>query len=186
MKKIMLIGSLALMLAACSNSDQSSPNGNSVEDGNLVNENNAVDHGMEDESVGYMLDENGSAVEADVPKKESAAILAAYNEYIEAFNAEDIDRYMKVIAEEPDGFDREEDKKALETAFETYDVSYKTSNETIVEYEEGRAEVFAEIEMVIAETGTSKKTTQSGRQVVVFKMEGAEWKVTSLHAIGNQ
>ena len=186
MKKMLLLGSLALMLVACSDSDTSSTNGNSVEDGNLVNENNALDHGVEDESVGFTLNENGIAVEADVPEEESAAILAAYNEYIDAFNAEDINRYMKVIAQEPDGFDREEDKEALKTTFETYDISYKTSNETIVEYEEGRAEVFAEIEMVIAETGTSKKTTQSGRQVVVFKMEGAEWKVTSLHAIGNQ
>lgn len=186
MKKILLLGSLIFVLAACSDSDETSTNGNSVDDGNLVNENNAVDHGIEDESVGFMLNEDGNVVEADVPEEQSAAILAAYSEYIEAFNAEDIDRYMEVIAQEPDGFDREEDRAALMAAFEKYDTVYKTSNETIVEYEEERAEVFAEIEMTIAETGTSKQTTQSGRQVVVFKLEDAEWKVTDLYAIGNQ
>ncbi|RNF38195.1 DUF4440 domain-containing protein [Planococcus salinus] len=187
MKKMIVLGGLLLVMGACSDSEQSSTNENSVEDGNLTNENNAVDHGIEDEeSVGFTLNENGQAIEADVPEEEAAAILGAYEEYIEAFNEEDIDRYMEVIAREPDGFDREEDRAALMDAFETYDTVYETSDETIVEYEEGRAEVFAEIEMTIKETGTSKNTTQSGRHVVVFKTEDSDWKVTSLYAIGNQ
>ncbi len=93
---------------------------------------------------------------------------------------------MEVIAKEPDGFDREEDRAALTEAFTNFDTTYKPSNETIVEYEENRAEVYAQIEVTMAEPNSDKSAKQSGRQVVVFKNEDGAWKVTSLHFIGNQ
>ena len=93
---------------------------------------------------------------------------------------------MKVIASEPEGFDREEDKASLKEAFKAYDTTYSTSNETIVEYKENRAEVFAEVDVLMKEPNSERSTDQSGRQVVVFVKENAEWKVTSLHFIGNQ
>lgn len=187
MKKMILAAGLLLILAACSDSEEPSVNENSAEDGNAGNGNNAVEHGIEEEgSAGFTLTDEGEVVEADVPEEIAAEILAAYEEYIAAFNSEDIDRYMAIIADEPDGFDREEDRTALTEAFEVYDTSYETSNETIVKYSEGRAEVFAEIVIKTAETGTDRKMDQTGRQVVVFKKENDEWKVTSLHFIGNQ
>ncbi|TWT04891.1 nuclear transport factor 2 family protein [Planomicrobium sp. CPCC 101079] len=186
MKKMMVIAGLALALAACSDSAAPSVNENTVEDGNSANENNAVDHGIEDESVGFTLGDDGEVVEADVPKEAADEILAAYKEYIDAFNEEDLNRYMNVIASKPDGFDREEDEASLKEAFKAYDTSYKTSNETIVGYEENRAEVFAEIDVLVEEPETDRSTKQSGRQVVVFIKEDGNWKVTSLHFIGNQ
>lgn len=186
MKKLIVIAGLALALAACSDSAEPSTNENTVEDGNSANENNAVDHGIEDESVGFTLDDDGNVIEADVPKEEADSILAAYQEYIDAFNKEDIDRYMEVIASEPDGFDREEDKKSLKEAFKNFDTTYTTKNETIVEYGEKRAEVFAEIDVLMKEPNSEQSTEQSGRQVVVFVKEDGAWKVTSLHFIGNQ
>lgn len=186
MKKMILLAGIALILAACSDSETSSENQNTANDGNTANENNAVDHGIEDESVGFSLDDKGNVLEADVPEQEAEKILAAFDEYIAAFNSEDIDRYMKIIAEEPDGFDRETDKAELTKAFETYDTTYETSNETIVEYAEDRAEVYADIDILTEETGTDRHAEQAGRQVVVFKKESGNWKVTSLHFIGKQ
>ncbi|WP_251475112.1 nuclear transport factor 2 family protein [Planococcus sp. NCCP-2050] len=192
MKKMILAASVALLLAACSDSEEPSVNSNTADDGNVSNENNAVDHGVEDvegeekEEVGFTLNDKGEAEAAEVPEAEAEKILAAYQEYIDAFNAEDVDRYMEVIAKEPDGFDREEDRAALTEAFTNFDTTYKPSNETIVEYEENRAEVYAQIEVTMAEPNSDKSAKQSGRQVVVFKNEDGAWKVTSLHFIGNQ
>lgn len=184
MKKMMLLAGMLLLLSACSEEGGTAENTNSVDDSNLENENNAVDHGMEDKSAGFTVDSDGQVLEAEVPEEEEKAIFAAYDEYIAAFNAEDLDRYMAVIAEEPEGFDRAEDQIALEEAFAAYDTEYTPSNETIVKYASDRAEVFAEIEVsVVAETGA--KTEQSGRQVVIFKKEDAGWKVSGLHFIGN-
>lgn len=185
MKKIFFVMTIMLLLSACSDDKDAAKNENSVEDSNLTNENNAVDHGIEDKSAGFTMDSDGKVMEAEVPEEETAAIFKAYDEYIEAFNAEDIDRYMKVIAEKPEGFDRAEDKLALEEAFSAYDTKYMPSNKTIVKYTPDRAEVFAEIEVSVEALDSNAKTEQSGRQVVIFKKEDAGWKVSGLHFIGN-
>ncbi|PSL31621.1 SnoaL-like protein [Planomicrobium soli] len=185
MKKLITIIGLALTLAACSDSAEPSVNENTVEDGNSANENNAIDHGIEDKSVGFTLGDDGKVIEADVPKEEANKLLATYKEYIDAFNQEDLERYMALIASNPEGFDRKEDEASLKKAFETYDVTYTTTNETIVGYKESRAEVFAEIDVLMEEPESGKSTKQSGRQVVVFIKEDGNWKVTSLHFIGN-
>lgn len=189
MKKMIIAVGLILTLAACSNSEESSVNENTVEDGNASNENNAVDHGIEetkDEKVGFTVDDEGNVIEADVPEEKASELLAAYDEYIAAFNSEDIDRYMETIAQEPDGFDREEDKAALKQAFEAYDSQYEASDKTIVKYEDNRAEVFATLNVKMKDANSDDAIEQSGRQVVVFKKENDEWKVTSVHFIGNQ
>ncbi|WP_203332384.1 YybH family protein [Planococcus beigongshangi] len=185
MKKILLIAGL-LLLSACSEDDSSVENSNSANDSNLANENNAIDHGMEDKSAGFTLNGDGEVIEADVPEDEAAAIMAAHKEYIEAFNAEDLDRYMAVIAQEPEGFDRAEDQQALEAAFASYDTTYSPSNETIVKYEAERAELFAEIKVDVKDAESGGITEESGRQVVIFKKEEDGWKVSGLHFIGNR
>ncbi|MBU9673591.1 DUF4440 domain-containing protein [Planococcus sp. CP5-4] len=186
MKKWIMATGLMLALAGCSGEEDASVNGNTAEDGNVANENNAVEHGITDQEVGFTLDDEGDIIAADVPEAEKQELLDAFEEYIAAFNAEDMDRYMATIAENPDGFDREEDQQALSEAFENYDTTYTTSDETIVKYEEDRAEVFATIDVEMNEAGTEQGMQQSGRQVVVFKKEQDDWKVTSLHFIGNQ
>lgn len=186
MKKMMLAAGLMLLLTACSDENAAPDNTNSVDDSNLENENNAVDHGMKDKSAGFTVTDDGEVIEATAPAEEKAALLEAYGEYIAAFNAEDLDRYMAIIAEEPEGFDREEDKIALEQAFAAYDTEYSPSNETIVKFSPERAEVFAEIAVTVEDTESGAKTQQAGRQVVIFKNEETGWKVSGLHFIGNQ
>lgn len=185
MKKMILIAGL-LLLSACSEDNGAADNANSANDSNLNSENNALDHGMEDKSAGFTLNGDGEVIEADVPEEEAAAILIAHKEYIEAFNAEDLDRYMAVIAEEPEGFDRAEDQQALEEAFASFNTTYAPSNETIVKYEPDRAELFAEITVAVEDAETGGKTEESGRQVVIFKKEEGSWKVSGLHFIGNR
>lgn len=188
MKKMIVAAGLVLALAACSNAEEPSVNENTVEDGNSANENNAIDHGIDEdqeESAGFTVDDEGNVIEADVPEDKANVLLAAYEEYIAAFNSEDIDRYMKTIAQEPDGFDREEDQAALTQAFEAYDTQYETTDETIVKYGEERAEVFATLSVNMKDANSDDAVQQQGRQVVVFKKENNEWKVTSVHFIGN-
>ena len=186
---------LIVTLAACSDADESSVNENTVEDGNAANGNNAIDHGIvEDkdqqdkkkEDVGFTVDDEGNIIAADVPEEPAKKLLAAYKEYIAAFNAEDIERYMKMIAENPDGFDREEDQAALVQAFEDYDSMYETSDETIVKYEENRAEVFASLNVKMKAANSNDAVEQTARQVVIFKKENDEWKVSGVHLVGNQ
>lgn len=186
MKKMILAAGMLVLLAACTEENEKAENTDSANDSNLTNENNAVDHGIEDKSAGFTLNEEGEVIAADVPEEEATAILSAYAEYIAAFNAEDLDRYMAVIAQQPEGFDRSEDKLAIEKAFADYETEYSPSSETIVNFSSDRAEVFAEIEIALEETASGAKTVQTGRQVVIFKKEEAGWKVSGLHFIGNQ
>ncbi|WP_271853097.1 YybH family protein [Planococcus maritimus] len=186
MKKWIMATGLILTLAGCSSEEDTTVNSNTAEDGNAATENNAIEHGITDQEVGFTLDDEGDVIAAEVPEEDKQKLLDAYGEYIAAFNAEDMDRYMATIAENPDGFDREEDQQALAEAFDNYDTAYTTSDETIVKYEEDRAEVFATINVEMNESGTDQGMQQSGRQVVVFKKEQGDWKVTSLHFIGNQ
>ncbi len=187
MKKYLVATALIFVLGGCSADEKAVENSNSSEDGNASAGNNAIGHGLEDsEEVGFTLDDEGNVKQAEVPADEEKAILASYKEYIEAFNAEDTDRYMKTVSENPEGFDREEDKKALEEAFATYDTVYTTSDETIVKYEAGRAEVYATIDVEMKDPNSDKKINQVGRQVVVFKKEEGKWLVSALHFIGSQ
>lgn len=186
MKKIWIAVGIAVVLAGCSDTEEPKQNSNTVEDGNAGAENNAIEHGIGDEEVGFTLDDEGNAQAAEVPEAEKKAILAAYQEYIDAFNAEDLERYMAVIAEKPAGFDREEDQKAISEAFATYDSTYETSDETVVKFEEGRSEVYAQIDVTMKDPNSNKSTSQTGRQVVVFVKEQNDWRVSALHFIGNQ
>lgn len=185
MKKWLVAAGLAALLVGCSADEEAQTNSNSADDGNSSNENNAINHSMENDTVGFVMDDEGNTQQADVPEQEAEEILAAFNEYIAAFNSEDLERYGEVLSENPESFDKEEDLIALEKAFETYTTVYETADETIVKYEEGRAEVFANITVSTEEKSTGRSVEQGGRQVVVFHEEDGKWKVTSLHFIGN-
>lgn len=187
MKKYLVATALIFVLAGCSDAEKSKENSNSSDDGNATAENNAIGHGLEESGeVGFTLDDEGNVKQAEVPVDEEKAILASYKEYIDAFNAEDTERYMATVAENPESFDREEDQKALEEAFAAYDTQYTTSDETIVKYEAGRAEVYATIEVEMKEPNSNKVINQTGRQVVVFKKEDGKWLVSALHFIKSQ
>lgn len=185
MKTWLLAVGVAGVLVGCSVDEEAEQNADTAEAG-YENTNDAIGHGIEDDTVGFTLDEDGTPIAVEVPVGEEAALLEAYNTYINAFNAEDIDAFMNVLADEPEGFDREEDKELLMDTFAQYETTYEPSDMTIVKYEENRAEVFAAIDVTMTDAETDNTIQQTGRQVVVFEQEDGEWRVSALHFIGNQ
>lgn len=119
----------------------------------------------------------------DVPKKQEQAILAAFEEYIAAFNAKDIARYENVLAQHPEGFDLQEDLKNSQQIFNNFDINRQVENVTITDYSEKRAYVYADI--IVDVKQDNNEARDEGKQLTQFVKESSGWKVTSLQAIGN-
>jgi ketosteroid isomerase-like protein len=140
----------------------------------------------EESTVGFEM-ANGKIEEAqNVPIDEREAIIAAFDEYIEAFNAQDIERYIATLSHDPKGFNIEEERKALISAFDTYDVERIAEDVTIVKYSEAEANVFATLKVDLVEKETGADLSSVGRQVTVFKKEEDVWKVSSVYYIGSE
>ena len=140
----------------------------------------------EESTVGFEI-ANGKIEEAqNVPEQEREAIVAAFDEYIAAFNARDIERYIGTLSHDPKGFNLEEERKALKSAFETYDVERTAEDVTIVKYSELEANVFATLKVDLVEKDTGADLSSVGRQVTVFKKEEDAWKVSSVYYIGSE
>lgn len=127
---------------------------------------------------------NGAVESAeDIPKVDEIAILAAFDEYIAAFNAEDLERYKKVLAQNPEGFDLEEDLVNSKRIFDNFEVHREASNITITEYTGSRAYVYADVVIDVKQDNSSSH--DEGKQLTQFVKESSGWKVTSLQAIGS-
>ena len=138
----------------------------------------------EESTVGFEM-ANGKIEEAqNVPEHEREAIVAAFDEYIVAFNAGDIDRYIATLSHDPKGFNIEEERKTLMTTFEQYNVERLAEDVTIVKYNESEANVFATLKVNLIEKETGADLKSVGRQVTVFKKEEDTWKVSSVYYIG--
>lgn len=136
---------------------------------------------QEDEKVGFSMT-GGSIEEAtNVPEDEKEAILAAFDTYIAAFNDRDVEAYMAMIGS---NYDAEEERTFLEKHFENYEQIREPSNVTIVKYEAEEAQVFANINNELKQLSTGLETEDRIRQVTVFAKENGEWKVKSVHSIG--
>ena len=169
MKKWFIMALALCMLTACSDQNDVS-----------LNEKSEV------ESIGFeVLNEKVQAVE-NIPSEEESAIIAAFNEYIEAFNAKDIDRYIETLSKNPQGFELNEDIEAVQAAFEQYEIVRKPSDIKIVKYSEEEAQVFANLMIEMNEIDTKTEHVSNGRQVTVFVKEDSQWKVTSVYYIGNE
>lgn len=141
---------------------------------------------QEESTVGFEM-ANGKIEEAqNVPEKERESIIAAFDEYIAAFNAQDIDRYIATLSHDPKGFNLDEERKALLSVFETYDVERLAEDVTIVKYNESEANVFSTIKVDLVEKETGADLSSVGRQVTVFKKEDDAWKVSSVYYIGSE
>lgn len=162
----------ALLLAGCGSKEEA----NMQQPDTILNE----------KTISYEL-AGDKVQEADsIPNKEKKALLAAFDEYIEAFNAADIDRYMATISKTPQGFDYDEDKEAAEEVFATYEVNRQAEDITVIEYDKNSAQVFANLTIDMEEASSGATLSSSGRQVTVFVKEEGDWKVTSVYFIGNE
>lgn len=188
MKKIYLAIGLGvlLVLGACSADKENTSQHGSVDDGEAVNQNGALDHGVDDKQVGFNM--SGGTIEeaSGVPAAEKERILEAFAVYIDAFNEKDIDKYMKTLSEHSDVFDLEEERAYMEEQFSEYDLNREADDITIVKYDEQEVQVFATLKTKIKQISTGLKFDQLGRQVTVFTKDDGDWKVTSIHYIGDE
>ncbi|MER2108695.1 MAG: nuclear transport factor 2 family protein [Solibacillus sp.] len=134
-------------------------------------------------TVGFSM--TGGTIEeaSGVPEDEKEKIVALFNEYIQASNDEDIERYMATITENPKGFDYEEDRQNTLAIFETYDVTRAADNITIVKYSEDEAQVYADVTVTTKEFATNNEFVSEGKQVTVLIKEDDQWGISSIHGM---
>ena len=174
-----------LLLGACSGDKKEPSTQGGVNDGEAPNTNSAIDHGVDENKVGFNL--AGETVEeaANVPAEEKERVLKAFNTYIDAFNEKDIDRYLETLSEHSESFDKEEERVYMtDEVFNEFDLDRVASDVTIVNYSEKEAQVFARLETSMKQISSGLEIGDSGRQVTVFTKDDGEWKVTSVYYIG--
>lgn len=140
-------------------------------------------HNENVETVGYSVVEGDVDEAEDIPKQDQMNILAAFNEYIDAFNDQDLNRYERVLARNPEGFDLQEDLMNTKNIFENFDMKRTASNITITDYTGNRANVYADI--LVEVTQNDSEVRDEGKQLTQFVKESSGWKITSLQAIGS-
>lgn len=140
---------------------------------------------VEEKKVGFNL--IGETIEevAGVPANEKEQILAAFNAYIDAFNDKDIDRYIDTLSERTESFDKIQERVKLEDTFSKLDIKREVSDVVIVKYEDEEAQVFTNLTTSVKQLDSGLETNPSGRQVTLFTKDDGEWKVASVHYIGN-
>ncbi|OCS86814.1 nuclear transport factor 2 family protein [Caryophanon latum] len=141
---------------------------------------------LQEKAVSFELAGDEVKEAASLPTKEKRDLLAAFDEYIAAFNEGDLERYMAMISKNPQGFDYDDDEEAAKEVFATYDVNRQAVDVTVIDYESEAAQVFANLTIDMKERATGVSLSSSGRQVTVFVKEDGEWKVTSVYFIGNE
>lgn len=188
MKKfyIAIVVGILLVLGACSADKENSKQSGSVDDGETITNNGAIDHGVDDKQVGFNM--SGGKIEeaAGVPADEKEQILEAFTVYIDAFNEKDIDKYMNTLSEHSKVFDLEEERIYMEGEFEKYDLNRVADDTTIVKYSENEAQVFATLKTTVKQISSGLEFDQLGRQVTVFTKDDGNWKVSAIHYIGDE
>ena len=145
-----------------------------------------ISNAEESSAVGFEM-ANGKIDQAeDVPEAEQQAIFNAFKEYMDAFNAQDVERYIATLSKDPKGFNLDEERKALKSAFETYEIERVAEDVTIVKYTGEEANVYANLKIDSVEKQTGTDLSSLGRQVTVFKKEDGIWKVSSVYYIGSE
>ena len=187
MKKIagFMLLAVVLVLGACSKDEEAPSTQGSANDGEATSGYGAIDHGVEDKEVGFNM--TGGAIEeaANVPVEEKTQILEVFNTYIGAFNTKDIDGYIDTLSEHTESFDKVQERADLEEAFSQFDIQREVSDVTIVKYDDSEAQVFSNLNTLMKQSSTGLETNPSGRQVTVLSKEDGEWKVSSIHYIGD-
>ncbi|MDS9470299.1 DUF3225 domain-containing protein [Sporosarcina pasteurii] len=174
MKKIQLVVFIMTMLliGACSNDGTNEENEQKQQD-------------VSEESVGFSLTGDSIEEAKNIPKEEKEQILLAFDTYISTFNEKDLDAYMETLSENTKSFDLEEERAHTQSIFNEYNLVREVSDVTIVKYAEEEAQVFSVLKSSLKQLSSGLETNESGRQVTVFTKENNEWKVSSVHYIGD-
>lgn len=172
MNKWVIMVFSAILLVACGDAEESTPQ-----------QTEPIEE-VKGTTVGFSM--TGSTIEeaSGVPEEEKQKILALFEEYIQASNTEDIERYMATIAKNPKGFNYDEDREYTVSIFETYDVIRTAEDITIVKYDEEEVQVYANVTAHLKESSTDNEVTHEGKQVTVLIKEDGQWGISSIHGIG--
>ena len=183
---IAIVVGIMLVLGACNADKNNSSEHGSVNDGESANSNGAIDHGVDDKQVGFNM--SGGMIEeaTSVPAAEKEQILEAFAIYIDAFNEKNIDKYMNTLSKHSTVFDLEEERIYMEEQFKEYDLNRDAADMTIVKYSKQEVQVFATLKTKIKQISSGLEFNQLGRQVTVFTKDDGNWKVTSIHYIGDE
>ena len=172
LKKSFLAVFTLLMLTACGNKDEEM----SAEDRQKI---------IDDGTAGFEMNGGEITKAENIPADEEKAIIAAFNEYIAAFNSKEIERYMQTLSKNPKGFNYEEEKEFTTDVFKQNDVKREAKNTTIVKYNANEAQVYSNLTVHLVQTKTDIKHESAGQQVTVFVKEDGLWKVTSVFYMDN-
>lgn len=176
-KKFMIgLGVSSLLLAGCSNNEGADEADKPEEN----TEEQAEEAPAEDQTTA-LLEETSELKEAeDVPEEEKQEILDAFNEYIESFNDEDVERYLASLSETPVNFDLEKEEEAVNNIFSKLDVRREASNVKIVNYSGKKADVYADLEVVTSDPESDREATTTGKQLTIFQKTDDGWKVSMI------
>lgn len=172
MKKwLILVVAAIFLLTACKDTDESKKTPSESEE-------NAAE--QSDDSVGFEMVGDQFMEAENIPADEKVKILAAFDEYINSFNARDIERYGNVLSEKATGFDYEEEIEVVKETFKNHDVTLVPSDATIIKYSDNEAQVAANIDYHVKEHGTDATLNRTVRQVTIFVKENDDWKITRI------
>ncbi|TFD95771.1 nuclear transport factor 2 family protein [Jeotgalibacillus sp. R-1-5s-1] len=187
-KTLLGSGLLVLALAGCSE-DSEEQNANSVADGQTGQgagqETHSGEGGIESET-GITLDSEGNVREAeDVPAEVEEEVNAVFDQYIETFNNEDLEGYLDLLLYSDDYYNEEEERTAVGDVFQQFDVNRTVVEKTISGYEDGVAEMFANLELTTIDPSSGTEVTRGGRQVTILRETDEGWKIASIQFIAS-
>jgi ketosteroid isomerase-like protein len=191
-KKIMLgIGMSTLLLAACGGDEEAKKD--NKEDTEEVQESKnpkndpATDEAASLTQMTQIVEDAGALKEAeDIPAEEKTAITETFNQYIDAFNAENFESYMSVISKTPVNFKYEDEKRYVKQIFDSVDSKRTVKNMKIINYAGKKADVYAEITATTKDPKGGKEVTRSGKQVTVFHKKDDGWKVAAIFFLASE
>jgi hypothetical protein len=186
-KYIIVLAMISIFLSACA-SEENREGAGSVSDGESSGENSPLEHSVKDQAetdVGFEMVGTNIEEAQNVPAEEKKALLETFETYMTAFNEEDIEKYMSVIATEPEGFDYKEEEVTVKETFAQYEVNRTAEDVTVIKYNKNQAQVFASLDISLKQESTGAELDRTGRQVTVFANEDGEWRVTSVYFIGD-
>jgi len=176
---------LVLILGACSGDKDEAATPGSVDDGEAQNENGAIDHGVDENKIGFGLTDGTIEEAQNIPAADQEQIMQMFETYIDAFNDKDIDGFSDLLSETTESFNKEDERTYMEENFKEFDFKRTASDVTIVKYTEEEAQVFAKLQTSMKQLSTGLETNSTGRQVTLVTKEEGEWKVSSVHYIGD-
>jgi hypothetical protein len=179
-KKFMIgLGVSSLLLAGCNN-NENAENTDKPDESTQEEQTEEASNPLEEETAQILEDAKDMKEAEDIPAEEKQAILDAFNEYIESFNNENVERYLATLSKTPVNFTLEEEEAAVNNVFSKLDVRRKASNVKIINYQGKKADVYAELEVTTKDPNSDREATTTGRQLTIFQKTDEGWKVSMI------